>query len=343
MRRYFAALLFLLALAIGAPAAAHPPYGLVVDPAGNAFFSDLETVWRLDPGGGLSAFRPRVAGTHVHELALAPDGAIEGDQNRYDPATERYLSGLWRRSAAGAERALVPMTERPPPGMGVLRDGAGNRYSTHWRSGSDKRLVLLRRRPDGTVDTLFDEARGGRPPPQPSVASVGGMVFGADGALFFADRGLLRSLAREGTVATVYDGGPSSGLRGIAAAADGRIFAADSTRKQVLAVATDGTIIRLYRETGGWLPTAIALHGSRLLVLEANADPYEYEERVRVIEVKDGRAEVIAQPAKPEAARPSAKQAGSSGNRSNLVDILLACLAASAALFTAWRLRRRTG
>jgi hypothetical protein len=339
VRRYCLALLFLLGLVIGAPAEAHPPYGLVVDPAGNAYFSDLETVWRLDPGGRLSVFRPPVAGTHVHELALAPGGAIEGDENRYDPATQRHFSGLWRRTPGGKEQAIVPMTERPPPGMGVLQDAAGNRYSTQWRSNEDKRLVLLRRRPDGTVDSVFDEARGVAVPPQPSVAGVGGMALGTGGVLFFADWDVLRRLAADGSVATLFVGGAGASLRGLFSASAGRVLAADTTGKRVLAVATDGTVSTLYREEGGWLPTAVALAGERLLVLEANADPYEYDDRVRVIEVKDGRAEVVAQPARPKPARNEAPEAGSES--SGLFKRIAVGVAVSVALFGVWRQFRR--
>lgn len=339
LRRYWARLLLLCALA-AAPAAAHPPYGLVVDRTGNVYFSDLETVWRLSPNGRLSVFRPAVPGTHVHELALAPDGAIEGDQNRYDPATQRFYTGLWRRTAAGAERAIVPMTERPPPGTGVWQDGAGNRYTSQWLSNADRRVALLRRRPDGRVDVLFDQARGVRRPPQPSVASVGGMAFGAGGSLFFADRGMLRRWSPTGIVTEMYKGGAGSSLRGLAAAPDGRVLAADMGTKAVLAVAADKTVSTLYRETAAWFPMAVALAGRRLLVLEANADPYEREDRVRIVEVNNGRGRVIASPAHPSAAQASRPSPISQEGGSDTRDILLASLAASAALLAAWRFRR---
>ena len=112
--RGYSILLLLCVLAAAAPGAAHPPYGLVADRQGSVYFSDLETIWRLSGDGRLSVFRPPVPGTHVHSLALAPDGAVEGDQNRYDPSTERFYSGLWRRTGEGAEQAIAPMTERPP-------------------------------------------------------------------------------------------------------------------------------------------------------------------------------------------------------------------------------------
>lgn len=343
MRVYLGALLLLCGLITAAPVAAHPPYGLVVDAAGNAYFSDLETVWRLSPDGELSVFRPAVAQSHVHELALAPDGAIEGDQNHYDPAAQRFYTGLWRRTAAGSEQPVIPMTERPPPGAGVWQDRAGNRYTSQWLSNEDRRVALLRRRPDGRVEILYDEAGGASRPVQPSVASVGGMGFGPDGSIFFANGGVLRRLSNDGHVTRLYDGGRESSLRGIAAAPDGRVVAADMGRKKVLAVAADGTVSTLYREPAAWLPVAVALAGPRLLVLEANEDPYRREDRVRVIEVKDGRGMVIASPGQSQAVRAPPLPPAAEGRGPGAGLILLAGVTASAALFAAWRPRWRRG
>jgi hypothetical protein len=337
LRRYLPTLLLVFGLAAAAPAEAHPPYGLVVDAAGNTYFSDLETVWRLSPDGGLSVFRPHVPETHVHALALAPDGAILGDQNRYDPATGRFYSGLWRRTTGGVERPVAPMAERPPPGSGVWQDSAGNRYASQWVSSADRRVVLLRRRPNGRVEAVFDEAGGAPRPPQATVESVGGMAFGADGSLYFTNNAVLRRLAADGRVTKLYNGGAQSSLRGLAAAPDGRVLAADMGAKTVLAVARDGRVLTLYRETAAWSPTAVALAGGRLLVLEANDDAYQYEDRVRVIEVEQGRGKVVASPPHPQAAQAS-PPSRTAPSEPRPLTMLLAGVAAAAAIFGIWRL-----
>ena len=51
-----AAMLILLAVTV----VAHPPTGIVLDRAGNIYFSDLETIWKIDTNGKLSVFRPPV-------------------------------------------------------------------------------------------------------------------------------------------------------------------------------------------------------------------------------------------------------------------------------------------
>jgi len=318
------------------PAAAHPPYGLVADEAGNVYFSDLETVWRLAPDGRLTIFRPAVPETHVHELAMAPDGAIEGDQNRYDPATERFYVGIWRRSLGGEERAILPMTETPPRGIGVWQDRAGNRYTAQWRSNADRRMALLRRTPNGGVDMLFAEGKEAGLAPQRAASSVGGMAFAADGSLYFADRNLLRRLGPDGAVATLFDGGSDSSLRGIATAGR-QVLAADMGAKTVLAISPDGKARIMYREAGPWLPTAVALARGRLLVLEANADPYDYVNRVRVVEAKEGRARVVALPGGPASAQPPAP--GGGAGRGDAASIAGAALAALGVVALLWRRR----
>jgi len=59
-------------------AEAHPATGIVIDHAGRIYFSDLETVWRIDNRGALSVFRSAVNGRHVHELTLDKEDNLYG-------------------------------------------------------------------------------------------------------------------------------------------------------------------------------------------------------------------------------------------------------------------------
>jgi hypothetical protein len=332
------------AVAAASPAFSHPPYALPVDASGNVYFSDLEAVWRLAPGGRLSLFRPGTENSHVHELAIAPDGALEGDLNRYEPSTERYFSGLWRRTMDGRETRPVPLTESAPAGFGVWQDGRGNRYASHWPSNEDRRTMLTRRTPDGRAQLVFAV---GRPTParHPTVESVGPMAFAGDGSVFFADGAMLRRLGPDGKVSLVYRGTGESSLRGLAMAPDGRVLAADMGARSIVAIGAEGRAETLYRERAEWLPTAVAAPQGRLLVLEANADYHDYVNRVRVVEVKDGDSRVVAAPGAEAAAQPAAAAADFTGGNHEqsgwataIIVAAVAALAAGAALLA---LRRR--
>ncbi len=57
-------------LSLSTKASAHPASGIVLDRAGNIYFSDLETIWKIDTNRRLSIFRAGVRGRHVHELSI---------------------------------------------------------------------------------------------------------------------------------------------------------------------------------------------------------------------------------------------------------------------------------
>lgn len=91
-------LLLLIAIVAGLVFAdrvmAHPPTGIVVDRSGNVYFSDLETVWKIDSQGSLTIFRSAVRGRHVHELSIDEEERIYGADISYEPATDRWISSL---------------------------------------------------------------------------------------------------------------------------------------------------------------------------------------------------------------------------------------------------------
>jgi DNA-binding beta-propeller fold protein YncE len=341
MSRLLAIGLVLAGWVMAGPAQAHPPYGLVTDQSGNAYFSDLETVWRLAADGDLSVFRPAVPGRHVHELAIGPGGHVEGDENRYDPQTQRFYSGLWQRALAGEEQSIVPLSENPPRGAGVWQDAGGNRYVTEWVSSDDRRTALIQRSRSGVVKVLYDAGAGVARRAPASVASVGGMAFAADGFLYFADGSVLRRLNPDGAVETVYVGGAPSSLRGIAVTPDGRLLAADMESRTVIEIGADGASSILYHGSSGWIPTAVALAGQRLLVLEANADHHEYVRRVRLVELRNGVATVVASPPFADVDQTSLEVPPAGPGSLSRGQILLGGIAATAVLAAAWFVMRK--
>ncbi len=69
----------------------------------------------------------------------------------------------------------------------------------------------------------------------------------------------------------------------------------------------------------------------------ANADPYEYEDRVRVIEVNDGRGRVIASPAHPQVAAAAPRPFESKvGGRSTTIILIGSLIAAVSVVTTFW-------
>jgi hypothetical protein len=341
-KRWAALLAGLLLVLAPTLASAHPAWGIVADSQGRVYFSDLETVWRLDPDGHLSVFRPGVEGVHVHELALAADGAVKGDQLSYNPANETYHAGIWRRGADGRESWLLDPSTAPPNGTGLAVDRAGNSYTTQWLSNDDRRTMLWRHRADGRSELLAGPLQAASRYRQIVVASVGGMAFAPDGALLFGDGVFIRRLAPGGAVGDLYRGAPGSNIRGVAPDADGTVYATDFANHRVLAIGGDGKARIIHRSEPGWAPSGLTATGGRLLVLEAEEDPAFISHRVRVIELRDGKARVIASPG-AEAARLSASQpaAPPPAQRYGLAITIFLSLALAAGLGLALRAARR--
>lgn len=336
---------FLLAalLLVGAvPAFAHPSWGIVADREGRVYFSDLETVWRLDKDGRLSVFRPRVEGVHVHELALAPDGGITGDALRYDPARITWHAGIWKRSPAGGETWLLAPTTAPPNGSGLAVDRVGNSYTTQWRGNDDRRTMLWRLTPGGRSELLDGDPKAAAGYRQVVVASVGGMAFAPDASLIFGDGARVRRLAPDGKVEDLYRGGAGANIRGLAVGVGGVVHAADMAGRALLAIRPGGKADIVYRSPQGWAPSGVTFAGGRLLLLEAEQDPAHRSNRVRVVEVVDSEGRVIAMPG-----AESADAAGAAGDgpgpsdRSGIALFAAFSLALAAALGLMLRSARR--
>lgn len=252
---------------------AHPASGIVVDRKGQIFFSDLETVWKIDAQGKLTVFREGVSGRHVHELTIDEEDNIYGADISYDPSTNppRWISSVWKMTPAGVITYIVAPTDHPPKGASIWRDRQGNTYLVDQDNHKKRETFLLKRTPDGQAARFAGGAYGqmdGRGE-QARFSSIGGLAFGPDGSLYLADGGSLRKVLMDGTVKTLArdldvrgSGDDPLGygsLFGVAVDEQENIYVADFGNRRVLKVAADGKVSTLVRPERPWSPTGIAL------------------------------------------------------------------------------------
>ena len=251
---------------------AHPASGIVVDSKGNVYFSDLETVWKVDTSGKLTVFRSGVRGRHVHELAIDDQDNIFGADISYE--SEKWISAVWKMSPSGNLTYLMEPTSDPPLGMSLWHDRNGNMYWVDQNNHSKTRTLLLRRSPEGIVNTLGGGAWGHLDGKGTAArfGSIGGMTIAADGNIYLTDGDSLRRVTMDGTVTTLARdlatrtsedsptlfGGNQGSLAGLTVGPDGSVFVADSGNRRVLKI-IDGKAQLVLRSEPPFFPTGAAV------------------------------------------------------------------------------------
>jgi len=290
---------------------AHPATGIVVDRSGNVYFSDLETIWKLDANGKKTVFRPGVNGRHVHELSIDEEGNIYGADLSYNPATKGWPSDVWKMTPDGNVTYLLEPTEHPPHGMSIWRDRDGNMYLVDQNNHTKSQTLLLRRSLDGKVMTFAGSAYGHKDGSGTAAhfSSVGGMAFGPDGSLYLTDGTSVRRVSMEGTVTTIAKdlnfrtredqptlfGGAYGSLAGLTVDANGNVYVADAGNRRLLKITTGGKVEVVYRAEPPFFPNGVfATAAGDIYVLEVGLALPSTWSGPRVRKLSSGKNEIVA-------------------------------------------------
>jgi sugar lactone lactonase YvrE len=260
-------------LVLSTTAGAHPASGIVIDRGGNVYFSDLETIWKINTNGKLSVFRAGVRGRHIHELAIDEHDNIYGGDVSYD--SQKWISEVWKMTPDGRFEYLLAPTDSPPPGMSIWRDHAGNNYFVDQNNHTKTQTLLLRRTPAGVVTTLAGSAYGHMDGNGTAAkfGSIGGLAFGPDGSLYLTDGAFVRKVGMDGTVTTVAQGldvrtsedkptlfgGLSGSLTGIAVDAAENIYVTDQGNRRLFKINRAGLAEVLFRTDPPYFPNGVAV------------------------------------------------------------------------------------
>ena len=268
---------FLLILTCAVASLAHPGAGIAVARDGRVYFVDTGAgVFSIDTQGRLY----RHPGPAFHWFAFDPAGRFRGTPWPSLPGAELRSAGAVVLSsdypvAIGVEGKFY----YPEPGeririVGVDPSGARSVRAT---------LPPVRKRGGETVTWL------------------NGLAAAVDGSLYYTEDHAIRKIDRLGQVATVAENVsvtdcpaiPEIGtelrpyLRGLAIAADGSIYVAASGCAAVLRVDAQGKVSTVLRSTPPWAPTAVAIAGRDVYVLEylhtAGDDRSQWLPRVRKV------------------------------------------------------------
>jgi hypothetical protein len=279
-------LALIAACLLSSPVISHPGSGIAVDRLGQVYFLDTGSgLWKIDQQGKLA----RISETMFHWLTLDAD-------NRF--ASSRLPSGpLGDILSVGADPTLLLSSDYP-----ISMGQEGNLY---YPSGPPGGLRIMRMIPSGETSalaTLPATARGPLP-------HINGITAGPDCSLYYTENGAIRRISAEGRVSIVATipalaGGPSIPgtnqhpfLRGLAVDDRGVMYVADNGDARVLKITPDGRITTLLQLQSPWAPTAVALFGSDVYVLEflhtARDVRRDWVPRVRKL-ASNGSATIIA-------------------------------------------------
>ena len=269
------------------PAAAHPGSGIVVDRRGQIYFLDTGAgLWKIDAQGALT----RVPGPGFHWMTMDADGRFGKGPLPSGPG--------WEIARAGADPTLLLASDFP---IAMGRDGNLYYPTTEQESG----LRILRLTPAGRTSVLatLPAAAAGEP-----LRHINGLAAGSDGSLYYTENNAIRKISAQGRVSTVLadiavagcasiPGSDRPYLRGLDVDARGTVYVAASGCGSVLKVAPGRQVTVLVQVQSPWSPTAVALSGGDVYVLEylhtATENRREWLPRVRKIS-PDGKTGVIA-------------------------------------------------
>jgi len=272
------------------PIMAHPGSGIVVDRRGEIYFVDTGSgVWKIDSHGKLT----HLPGPMFHWMTIDSDDCFS---TAHLPTGERG-----EVTRVGTTPTLLVASDFP-----IAIGSSGNLYYPSYTSGSGLQLMELTPSDRTTVLTNLAAAGGG------DLRYLNGLAAGLDGSLYYSEDNAIRRIGTEGQISTVVanltlptcvsiPGTSRPMLRGLAADSHGTIYVAASGCGSVLKISARGQVTTLHQLLSPWTPTAVAVFGSDIYVLEylqtaASMEPEDrraWLPRVRKI-TADGRTSIIA-------------------------------------------------
>ena len=286
-------------------ASAHPSSGIVVDQQGQVFFQDIlgRAIWKIDAQGKLTKYYDKLGG---HWMALDAEGSF----------SRAKIPHFERITPDGEKPALVVADGGSP--IAVSRDGYLYYLCGFSRTKpTDPGGPLIGRvSPEGKLTVLTP----GLKETVEKLGGITGLAAGPDGCLYAACPSAVLKVGPDGTASTLVhpvavadcdedfpDGNPDfplPALRGLAIDTEGTAYAAATGCHRVVKIARDGKVEVVLKAERPWSPTAVAVHGGDVYVLEytnANGGAADgWTPRVRKL-ARDGKVTTLATvPPRPE-------------------------------------------
>ena len=264
---------------------AHTGSGIAVDMSGQVFFLDTGSgPWKIDTKGGLT----HLSLLRNHWLALDESNGFARGRLPTD------TTGDWVITKVGSNPTLLISTDFP-----IVIGQDGNLYYPPRRP----HLQLMRTEPSGRTSVFATLPR-----PINGESHINGITAAPDGSIYYTEDSAIHKIGKDGKVTTVATvtrlaNGPKIPdtdlhpyLRGLNVDAKGVMYVADNGDARVLKITPEGKVTTLLQLESPWSPTAVALYGDVLYVLEFLHTPGDdrtaWMPRIRKI-TADGKSTII--------------------------------------------------
>jgi hypothetical protein len=293
MKQTFIGLLTLGLLLAGSEVLAHPGSGIVVDRQGNVYFVDTGSgVWKIDHSGKLT----HLLGPAYHWMAIDSDGRLGKVTLPYFSSEDATVMRV------GNNPTLLLSSDFP---LAVGPDGS--LYYPWVQSGDG--VQIFRLSPSGKTTVVKK-----LPPSRSESGEIrwrNGITVSADGSIYFSEDRAVLKITPQGELVSVVSSlnlpgcGSVAGVepelgpycRGLAVDTAGTVYVAAAGCRAVLRITTDQKVTTILQASSPWSPTAVAVSGADLYVLEyvhtANENRREWLPRVRKVS-SDGSVTTIA-------------------------------------------------
>jgi len=282
-------MLFAALILIGSAVSAHPGATIVVSSTGTVYFVDTGAgLFAIDAKGQMR----RQEGPAFHWFAFDPESRFRNTQWPSIPGVEFR--------SAGTNPTLILSSDYP---VTIGRDG---RFYYPDPTSGQVRIVGIE--PSGAravLATLPPIRRAGE-----VITWLNGLAAGSDGSLYYTEDRAIRKIDPHGHVSPVIENlqvpncaaipgtypGVGPYLRGLAIAPDGSVYVAASGCGALMRVDRAGRVSEVLRTSPPWSPTAVAIAGRDVYVLEylhtATDNRREWIPRIRKI-ASDGKVSII--------------------------------------------------
>lgn len=255
-----------------------------MDRDGNVYFLDTGSgLWKFGVDGKLT----QLSRSRFHWLAL-------DESDRF--AKARLPSGASGDiERAGESPTLLISSDYP-----IVIGSDGKMY---YASGATGAMRMMGRSLSGAASAIAN-----LPSPVGMLTHINGIASGPERSIYYTEDNAVRRINARGVVSTVATVTASANgpripgndlrpyLRGLAVASDGTVYVASSEDGRLLKITPDGKVATILQTEGPWSPTAVAVSGEDVYVLEYLHTPGEdrlvWLPRVRKI-TPDGRSTII--------------------------------------------------